>query len=462
MMTFRTTCPRRPRRLPPSSYVALTVLLQVLTPLALPTSLLAQESPVALEQLTRPRFSYPTWSPDGSRVLYESAVSGNWEIYVMDLDGIGNDGGNVVQLTDNDSLDRMPSWSPDGEWIAFVSDRDGDYEVFRMRPDGSEQLQLTRNGVAEIHPYWTPDGERLLYNSRVADERLYAIWIMNGDGSAQREVLRDEELNSYAQLSPDGRSIVFDKWQDNDENNGEIYVFDLEDERLTRLTSNDVYDGYPTWTPDGRAIVYASQVGGSFKLFRMRPDGTDRQQLTFGPGNDQRPDVSPDGTRILFNREIDDSINIYTIPAAPVAAASQAASEEAELIALAEHALELISDEDMIGLTDLMAENASIYSVIDESDGEVLLRYRSRAEERASEPSSDLLERGFAPRALVADRIGVVWLPYDFYTDGEWSHCGVDAFTMLRDVEGWKIVSIAYTVAQAPDCEPHPDGPPER
>jgi len=287
--------------------------------LVIPSPALSQSSEGArspaepIEKLTHPRFSYPTWSPDGRRILYESSVSGDWEIYVMDLDGLGNDGGNIVQLTHAEGNDRMPSWSPDGNWIAFVSDRDGDFDVYRMRSDGSQATRLTDNDLPEIHPYWMPDGSQILFNRLVRDERLYAIWSTSPDGADQREILRDDELNSYAQMSPDGAKIVFDKWVGNDEENGEIYVLHVKTGRLDRLTENDVYDGYPAWFPDGEWIVYSSEVGDDFKLFRIRADGMDRRQLTTGPGSDARAHVSPDGRRIVFNREIDDNINIHVL-----------------------------------------------------------------------------------------------------------------------------------------------------
>lgn len=266
-----------------------------------------------IRKLTSPRFSYPSWALDASHVLYESSVTGNWEVWIMDREGIGNDGGDVTNLTDNEHLDRMPSLSPDGRSIAFISDRDGDYEVFRMNLDGSSPVQLTFNSVPEIHPYWSPDGQSIIYNRRVSGERLYEIRMMDSDGSHDRSILRDDELNSYAQISPDGSMIVFDKWQDNDETNGEIYVLTLEDRSLKRLTENAVYDGYPAWFPDGKRIIYSSKVDGSFKLFSMCPDGTERRQLTFGPGDDARANVAQDGREIVFNRELDNTIEIYVL-----------------------------------------------------------------------------------------------------------------------------------------------------
>ena len=293
-----------------------TLLTASLTPAAI-GGLQAAGQTAPGSKLTHPRFSYPTWSPDGTRILYETSVTGNWEIWMMDLQGLAVSGGALTRLTDNGHLDRMPSWSPDGKTIAFISDRDGDYEVFTMNADGSGQTQITHDDVPAIHPYWSPDGRQIVYNRLVRDKRVYEIRLMNRDGSADAAILSDDELNSYAQISPDGARVVFDKWYANDENNGEIFVMLLETGALTRLTENDTYDGYPTWHPDGRRIIYSSRVDGQFKLFSICADGRDRLQLTSEPGDDQRADVSTDGTTIVFNRAVDGNINIHVLDVDP-------------------------------------------------------------------------------------------------------------------------------------------------
>jgi TolB protein len=263
-------------------------------------------------KLTGIRFSYPTYVSGGD-ILYESMAAGSWDVYRIPGSGMDDAGSTILRITDSPALERMPAMSPDGRYIAFISDRGGNFDVWRMNADGSDPVQLTRTDVAEIHPFWTPDARRIVFNRRVAGARVYAIWSMAADGSDPQVLLQDSDLNSYAQVSPDGRFMVFDKWWDNDGTNGEIMVMELATRKLRRMTENHVYDGYPAWFPDSRHIVYSSEVGGVFKLFRMDVTTGVRTQLTFGPGNDQRADVSPDGTRVLFNRDMDNSIEIFEL-----------------------------------------------------------------------------------------------------------------------------------------------------
>jgi hypothetical protein len=75
---------------------------------------------------------------------------------------------------------------------------------------------------------------------------------------------------------------------------------------------------------------------------------------------------------------------------------------------------------------------------------------------------SDFTERGFDATARVQDRVAQVWMPYDLYVGDKWSHCGVDAFTLLRSEGRWRVASLIYTIEQPPACRKHPSGPPVR
>lgn len=142
----------------------------------------------------------------------------------------------------------------------------------------------------------------------------------------------------------------------------------------------------------------------------------------------------------------------------PGAARAQHHGDPAEagpVIAVVEAALQAISDEDMVALTDLMIEGAVAWSVT--PSGVVRV---TRLEEREKVIEHDLLERGFDPQVQIAGGVATAWVPYDFHLNGAWSHCGVDVFTMVQVDGAWRIASMAWSVEQPPACRPHPDGPP--
>lgn len=132
--------------------------------------------------------------------------------------------------------------------------------------------------------------------------------------------------------------------------------------------------------------------------------------------------------------------------------------EEQAALAVADSALAAISRSDFIALTDLMLDSA-ITASVREANGGSRVRFRQRAQERRT-PAGHYTERGFRAEVRVSGPLAVVWLPYDFYLDGRWSHCGVDAFTLLKADGRWRIATLVWSVEQPPACAPHPDGPP--
>ncbi len=91
------------------------------------------------------------------------------------------DGTEVRQLTDNDDWDWFPAWSPDGTRIAFESDRDGDDEIFVMKADGTQVRQLTDNDDRDSGPAWSPDGKHIAFvSNRYGNSEIF---VMNADGT---------------------------------------------------------------------------------------------------------------------------------------------------------------------------------------------------------------------------------------------------------------------------------------
>jgi Tol biopolymer transport system component len=134
----------------------------------------------------------PEWSPDGTRIVFETNRNilggGNqYDIYVVDVNGA-----NPVNLTPGISAsDSDPIWSPDGSKIAFTSSRDGDPEVFVMNADGSGLTQLTKNGSAtDVPGSFSPDGQFLAFVSDRENPGNFDIWVMAATGGRATRVVK--------------------------------------------------------------------------------------------------------------------------------------------------------------------------------------------------------------------------------------------------------------------------------
>ena len=134
------------------------------------------------------------WSPDGNRILFVSDRDGNYNLYVVDMDGTG-----LTRLTSHPAADFNPCWSPDGSKIAFVSDRDGNKDIYVMNADGSGVLRLTTDSGYDGAPAWSPSGERIVFESERAGHR--DLWIIDADGSGLTQLTNDEAVD----LHPDWR-----------------------------------------------------------------------------------------------------------------------------------------------------------------------------------------------------------------------------------------------------------------
>ena len=217
-----------------------------------------------------PAEDYPAgWSPDGSKILFETNRDGNYEIYVMNADGSGQ-----VNLTNNPASDADPAWSPDGSKIAFNSSRDGNVEVYVLNADGSGLRNLTNNPAGDLRPAWSPDG------SKIAFLRNLDIYVMNADGSGQVNLTNNPATDDQPAWSPDGSKIAFTRSPDGA--SFSIYVMQVDGSSITRLTTTTQDDG-AAWSPEGTKIAFSSFSGGIYgqwQIYVMNADGSGVTQLT--------------------------------------------------------------------------------------------------------------------------------------------------------------------------------------
>src|SRR6266498_2954647 len=126
------------------------------------------------------------------------------------------------------------------------------------------------------------------------------------DADADSTVAISQGTNISAHVSPDGRHVAFDLVT-------AIWTVPLTGGPATRLTSDDTDATQPSWSPDGRTLVFQAYRDGNYHLYTMRPDGTGTRQLTSGPFDHREPRFSPDGAMIAFSSDRGGSYGVHTL-----------------------------------------------------------------------------------------------------------------------------------------------------
>jgi TolB protein len=182
--------------------------------------------------------SAPAWSPDGKQLVATLSRDGGSQIYALSLSG-----GDPKKLTHSSSIDTEPAYSPDGKYIYFVSDRGGAPQIYRMSPEGGNPERITFTGTYNISPALSPDGRWLAYVSRV--------------GGAFK-----------------------------------VHVMELAGGAITAITDTTA-DETPSFAPNSRLIVYATQQQGKEALMTTTLDGKIKARLSGISGDIREPDWGP-------------------------------------------------------------------------------------------------------------------------------------------------------------------------
>lgn len=183
---------------------------------------------------------FPVLSPDGTRIAFGEAPSGNdnnYEVSVINVDGTG-----YTNLTQSPGVDLAPSWSPDGTRIAFNSARAGGAEIYTMKADGSDVTRVTTSGL-NLDPDWSPDGSRIAFMDASGDGDIHVI---NADGTNEVN-LGAPGYQSGPAWSPDGRQIAYVHGDLG--TYYEIYVMNANGSNPTRVTWSESSVGTPSWQP---------------------------------------------------------------------------------------------------------------------------------------------------------------------------------------------------------------------
>lgn len=212
----------------------------------------------------------------------------DYDLYAVDLDGT-----NFKRLTETPGYDAEATVSPDGQTIVWTSMRDGDLDLYTMQLDGTGVKRLTDDMGYDGGAFFSPDGKRIVYRAShpvdpqeaaryrdllaqgVVEPNQLEIFVMNADGSGKRQVTSNNASNFAPFFHPDGRRIIFSSNVETRNEKGRpsfhLYLINDDGTGLERITTEGRFNSFPMFSPDGKRLVWVSDrhatEPGEFNVF---------------------------------------------------------------------------------------------------------------------------------------------------------------------------------------------------
>ncbi len=232
----------------------------------------------------------PAFSPKGNQIAYVSYRLHDG-IPNVDIAMLNQRGGVPPVIMRSKGLDGAPAWSPDAQRITFSSDMDGiqhgNTEIYTMRPDGSDLQRISSNSAIDTSPTFSPNGREIAFiSARAGGQHLYK---MSVDGTnLQRLRVEGSQIDSPAWNPNPQISDLIAYTASTGGNNFQIFVYSLTTRRSVVVTRGYGRTDSPSWSPDGRQIVFEATQGDETHIFAIGLDGSRLRQLT-RESNNQSP-----------------------------------------------------------------------------------------------------------------------------------------------------------------------------
>lgn len=225
----------------------------------------------------------PAWSPDGRQIAYVSFEKGQPAVYVQEITS-----GKRRKIAAYSGINGAPAWSPDGSRLAMTLSKDGSPDIYIYSMGSGALERFTSHYAIDTEAAWAPDGRSLIFTSdRGGKQQIYQAAL--GAGDSPKRLTFEGQSNARGSFSPDGKLLVLETQTGSGYG---IAVQDLASGRLKLLT-NGGYDESPSFSPNGRMIIYATKINGRDELAAVSVDGRVKQRLQLQAGEVREPRWGP-------------------------------------------------------------------------------------------------------------------------------------------------------------------------
>jgi TolB protein len=224
-------------------------------------------------------------------------VQASNQICIMNADGSG-----FRRLTtDNSRQHFYPSLAPDGQSVLYAAFyATNNYEIYELDLDDGSLDRLTSTASIENAPEVSPNGEQVALMRVAPNTGQYQIMLMDRDGGNMDNI---PGITGWDPTwSPDGKQILF---ASDRSGSAQLYTVRLDGRNLKGITNLPAIRGRSDWSPDGQLIVTYSGPSWNRELYIMNADGSNVRQLSLSGGNSQGPSFSPDGKWVAFTAYFD-------------------------------------------------------------------------------------------------------------------------------------------------------------
>jgi len=224
----------------------------------------------------------PVWSSNGSQLAYVSFESRKPVVYVHNVSS-----GQRRLLANFRGSNSAPAWAPDGNSLAVTLSRDGGSQLYTIAASGGEPRRLTQSNSIDTEPVFSADGSTIYFVSdRGGAPQIYK---MAASGGAPTRVTFSGSYNISPSVSGDGRWLAYISRVGGA---FKLHVMELSSGNVTAITDTSA-DENPSFAPNSKLIVYATQLGGREALMTTTLDGKIKARLAGQAGDIREPDWGP-------------------------------------------------------------------------------------------------------------------------------------------------------------------------